>query len=224
MNDYDDTTFARFSRRFARIEELVPQPIPEFARSATNRRMGVSVLRTAAFLGGSAVLLVALAFAVIGSRPSPTVTLAPVVPSPTTAAPTETSVATIPPDSASATTVLDAYLSQIVVGNCDAAAALIYKYATNRPWHGALCGGVTHVTGFRITGDPVPGIVLNEVTIATVLTTTGTKAGLPAGDMTFYFGLQYLQGGPWRVGDWYPGAPLDPSWQPFPTSTGAQQP
>jgi hypothetical protein len=213
MNDFDDTTFARFARRFARIEELVPAPTSRVLVSATaHQRAGVSVFRSAVLLGATALLAVALSFVALSSRPAPTVTLPPALPTPTAGA-------TIPPDSADAVTVLDAYLSQVQAGNCDAAARLISAYSS-RTWHDALCGGVTNVTAFRSAADPVHYVRPNEVVIATVLTTTGTAAGFPAGEAPFHFRLQQQERDAWRVVDWYPGRPLDPSWT-FPTHTVA---
>lgn len=175
------------------------------------------MLRSVILLGATVLLGLALALAAIGSRPSPTVTLPPASLAPT-AAPT------MPPDSADATTVLTVYLGALQAGNCDLAGQLVGTYSSHT-WNDALCGGVTRVTGFRITGDRgLPQVGSNEVLIQAILTTTGTSAGLPPGETTFTFGLQPVGTALWRLVDWYPGAPLDPSWQPFPTSTSTATP
>ena len=149
MNDFDDTTFARFARRFARIEQLVPQPVtPAFASVTYPKRGGAVMLRSVILLGATVLLGLALALAAIGSRPSPTVTLPPASLAPT-AAPT------MPPDSADATTVLTVYLGALQAGNCDLAGQLVGTYSSHT-WNDALCGGVTRITGFKIPGDQSP--------------------------------------------------------------------
>lgn len=212
MNDFDDTTFARFARRFARIEELIPEPpTPDFRAALDRKPGGANMLRSLMLLGTTLLVGVALALAAIGSRPAPTVTLPP-------ASPTPTAAPSIPPDSSDATTVLAAYLGALRAGDCDTAGQLVGQYSS-RTWHDALCGGVTHVTGFRILGQQPDVTVPNGMLVNTVLTTTGTAAGLPPGDISFHFVLQPVGTAAWRIVDWLPGIPLDPSWRPYPTPT-----
>jgi hypothetical protein len=203
MNEFDDTTFARFARRFAHIEQLVPEPptrvFPPMTRVQPNL---ARLLRPAILLGAVLLLGGAFVFAAGGLQPGPTPTPSPTVaPSPRV---------TIPPDSAPREVVLDAYLSALVAGDCDTAGQFVGSPVYD--WGGdAFCGGVTHVVGFRILGDST-WLAMNQVMVETALTTTGFTTGmqLPAGDYSFFFDLQQQSSGAWRVVQAHPGAPLFP--------------
>ena len=56
MNDFDDTTFARFARRFERIEQLVPDPVTPAFASAARRNLGGAVTLRTVFLIGATLL------------------------------------------------------------------------------------------------------------------------------------------------------------------------
>jgi hypothetical protein len=210
MNEFDDATFARFAARFARIEQLVPQPpvraFPPMTRVQPNL---VGLLRPAILLGAVLLLGGMLVFAAGGLPPGPTPTPSPMVtPSPRV---------TIPPDSAAPEVVLDAYLSTLVAGDCDTAGKFVGSPVYN--WGGdAFCGGITRVTGFRVLGEP-GRLGLNMLAFSVALTTTGTSHGLPPGPAAFGFVLQQQSSGAWRVVEGYGGGPLSPSMLPTPRLT-----
>jgi hypothetical protein len=210
MNDFDDTTFDRFARRFARIEQLVPEPPARVFRPMTRVQPGTAgLLRPAILLGAVLLLGGALVFASVGLQPGPTPTPSPAVtPSPRV---------TVPPDSAPPEVVLDAYLSALVAGDCDTAAQFVGSSVYN--WGGdAFCGGITRVVAFKILGEP-HRLGLNMVVLSTALTTTGTTRGLPPGEAAFGFVLQQQSSGAWRVVEGYGGGPLSPSMPPTPPPT-----
>lgn len=189
MNDLDDATFACFAERFARIERQVPEPPPHNVRAAVGRR-GLGLFSpTARVMGVALLLAAAFGLAVLGSRLSPQ-------PSPSPAA------VTIPPDSAPPAVVLDAYLRALQAGDCATASQLTIPLLF-RLGNGDLCGVVTGVTSFSVSGD---AHVVNpiEVGFLATITITGTTHGLPAGEITSYYILQQQSNGAWRIVDGFP--------------------
>jgi hypothetical protein len=191
MNDLDDTTFARFAERFARIERQVPEPPPHKVR-ATVGRPGLRPLLPVAGLVGVVILLAAsVGLAVIGSQQAR-------LPSPSHAA------VTIPPDSAPPAAVLDAYLRALQAGDCGLARELTIPRQFG-PSMVDLCG-VTGVIAYSISDGPVvvdPSMVRFE----TALTITGTAGGIAAGEFRFTYFLQQQSSRAWRIVDGGGGIP-----------------
>ena len=102
----------------------------------------------------------------------------------------------IPPDSSPPAIVLDVYLHALLSGDCAAGHALGTE--TFRKGNGELCGATTVISA-RIKGDPaVPNS--DEVVFATTLVTTGTAdSSVPAGEMTWFYGLGRQPNGSWRL-------------------------
>jgi hypothetical protein len=199
MNDLDDTTFARFAERFARIERQVPEP-PLHKVNAAIGRPGLRPLLPVAGLVGVAILFAAaVGLAVIGSHPAP-------LPSPSPAA------VTIPPDSAPPAVVLDAYLRALQAGDCDTASQLTMPLVLGKDYVD-LCG-ITRVTAFSVVGD---SIVVNPGTIrlTATLTITGVPPGISAGNMFCLYLLQRQTTGAWRIIDVFESIP--PSMLAWPT-------
>jgi len=174
MNDLDDTTFAQFTGRFARIEALVPDPPRPALRLERSRRYGVAVLARSVVLLGVLLLLAAVVLSAIGSR-------APAV--------------TVPPDSAPPAVVLDAYLQALRAGDCETASRLTLPVLFG---DGHLCGA-TRVIAFSIDDRDPFWHTGNEVGFVTWLTTTGTAGGLPAGEIAMGYMLQQQSSGAWRI-------------------------
>jgi hypothetical protein len=190
MNELDDATFARFAKRFSRIEQQVPEPPPRNLSSAMGSR-GLRPLSLFASLVAVVILLVAaVGLAVIRSP----------------------AAVAIPPDSAPPEVVLDAYLRALQAGDCDTAGKLTIPRLFG-PSMVDLCG-VTGVPAFSVLGDPVvvdPDTVRMRVSLAI----TGTNHGLAAGEITFTYFLQQQPTGAWRIVDGGPHIP--PSMLPLPT-------
>jgi hypothetical protein len=101
-----------------------------------------------------------------------------------------------PPDSAGPEIVLEAYLGALVAGDCSAGKVL--GVGTFTYGNGELCGS-THVTAFRIAGQPATPSNA-EVVFATTLTTGGSADGsVPAGNITWFYDLQRQPNGAWRL-------------------------
>ena len=203
MNDLDDTTFARFAERFARIERQVPEPPPHKVQTAVgSRRLGL--LSPVAGLVGIAILLAAaVGLAVIGSRPSP-------IPSSSPAA------LTIPPDSAPPAIVLDAYLRALQAGDCGTASQLTMPLVLGKDYID-LCA-VTRVTAFAIPGDPVV-VNFDTVRLTATIRITGVPPSISAGQITWFYSLQRQTSGAWRVIDGFGSIP--PSMLTLPTPPAA---
>ncbi len=221
MNNRDDIDFARFARRFASIEQLVPDPPARALPPMTRAQLGTAgLLRPVILLGVVLVLGAALAFAWIGSRSSPLVPLPSVSPSPSAAV-------TIPPDSAAPEVVLDAYLSALRAGECDIASALAVPTFMTQ-WNSFLCGGGTRITSFSIIDDGwAPPLQRTTVWLGVQMKTTGIGVTIPAGrDVFVSFMLQHqvIQRTPsdaWRIfgvaSNGSPGSTLpDPAATPRP--------
>jgi hypothetical protein len=192
MNDFDDVTFARFARRFAEIEHVVPGPPERTFPSMMQVRTRAAALRRTGILIGAVLLLgAALGLAAIGFQPSPTPT-----PSPTPAA-----RVTIPPDSAAPDLVLGAYLSALVARDCDTAEQFIDSPIYR--WSDMLCGGAVTITDFSLIGEPRRE-GYNKARLDALLTTDGRSIGLPADQGRFTFDLQQRTSGAWRIIDAYP--------------------
>lgn len=178
MNDLDDTTFARFAERFARIERQVPEPPRRAFAPVMSRRSGPATVARRAVLLGVVIILAALfALVAIGSRPSPR--------------------PTIPPDSAPPAVVLDAYLRALQAGDCGTASRLTMPLVLDKGFID-LCG-VTRVTAFSVVGGSV---VVDPYTVRLTanLTITGTaNGGISAGEITGTYFLQQQPTGAWRI-------------------------
>jgi hypothetical protein len=178
MDHLDDATFARFAGRFARIEQLIPDPPRRaFAPVVTGRSGPASIPRRAVLLGVVAVLAVLAALTALGSRPAPRLT--------------------IPPDAAPAPVVLDAYLRALQVGDCKTAHQLTMPLVLDKGFTD-LCG-VTRVTGFTIVGESV---VVDPYTVrlTATLAITGTANGdISPGAITATYFLQQQSTGAWRI-------------------------
>lgn len=194
MNEFDDVTFARFVRRFAEIEHVVPGPPTRTFPPIRHRRAGVVALKRTAIVIGAVLLLGAgLVFAAVGLQPSPTPT-----PIPT---PTPSARVTIPPDSAAPDVVLGAYLSALVARDCDTAEQFIDSPIYR--WSDMLCGGAVNITDFSLIGEPQRE-GYNRARLDALLTTDGRSIGLPADQGRFTFDLQQRTSGAWRIIDAYP--------------------
>jgi len=204
MNDLDDTTFASFAERFARIERQVPEPPPHKVHTAVRSR-GLGLLSPVAGLVGVMILLAAaVGLAVIGSQPAP-------LPSPSPAA------VTIPPDSAPPAVVLDAYLRALQAGDCDTASQLTMPLVLGKDYVD-LCG-ITRVTAFSV----VDSIAVNPGTVrlTATLTITGVPPGISAGKMFCLYLLQRQTTGAWRIIDVFKSIP--PSMLTLPTPPPASR-
>lgn len=189
MNDLDDTTFARFAERFARIERQVPEPPPHKVGTSIGSR-GLGLLSPVAGLVGIVILLAAaVGLAVIGSQPSP-------LPSP--------AAVTIPPDSAPPAVVLDAYLRALQAGDCGTASHLTMPLVFGKT-HVDLCG-VTSVTAVSVSGDPVV-VSPDTVRLTATLTITGIPPWISAGKITWRYILQQQTSGAWRIIDVFESIP-----------------
>jgi hypothetical protein len=105
------------------------------------------------------------------------------------------SVAVLPPDSASPAAVLDAYLTALMASDCQTARALVTSTFT--VGNGELCGAV-RVSAYVV--DPTPATPPDgEVIFATTLTTSGDGASIPAGDVTWFYDLIRQPSGAWRI-------------------------
>lgn len=194
LNDLDGTTFARFAERFARIERQVPDPPALAARIAIGNR---GRTQRSPLTGWAAVMVLLVAvggLAVIGSRLLP-------------------ATVAVPPDSATAAEVLDAYLRAVQAGDCDTAEQLTDPLMFG-PSMVDLCG-VTGVTAFSVVGDPVV-VDPDRVRMNASLTITGTS-GISAGEISFTYFLQQQGSGAWRIVDG--GAHIPPSMLLLPTAT-----
>lgn len=101
----------------------------------------------------------------------------------------------LPPASAGADVVLDAYLRALVVGDCPDGRKL--TTATFVKGNGELCGD-THVSDYKI--NPEPAGDSTEKVFATTLTTSGTSDGsVGAGTMTWFYDLVQQPDGSWRI-------------------------
>jgi hypothetical protein len=110
------------------------------------------------------------------------------------AAPTPPSFS-LPPASAGADVVLDAYLRALVAGDCADGRKL--TTASFVKGNGELCGD-THVSAYKV--NPVPGGGGTEKVFSTAITTSGTSDGsIQAGTMTWFYGLVQQPDGSWRI-------------------------
>jgi hypothetical protein len=101
----------------------------------------------------------------------------------------------LPPASAGAEVVLDAYLRALVADDCDTGRRL--ATATFAWGSGELCGA-TRVTAYTI--NPVPAGSATEKVFATTITTSGTADGsIQAGAMTWFYDLMQQADGSWRL-------------------------
>jgi hypothetical protein len=101
----------------------------------------------------------------------------------------------LPPASAGAEVVLDAYLRALVAGDCADGRKL--TTATFVKGNGELCGD-THVSDYKI--NPEPGGGGTEQVFATTLATSGTSDGsIHAGTVTWFYQLDQQPDGSWRI-------------------------
>jgi hypothetical protein len=102
----------------------------------------------------------------------------------------------MPPASAGADVVLDAYLRALVAGDCaDGRRLATAAFARG---NGELCGD-TRVSDYKVNPAPArPNAA--EAVYATTITTSGTPDGsvLP-GAMTWFYDLVRQPGGAWRI-------------------------
>ena len=101
----------------------------------------------------------------------------------------------LPPASAGADVVLDAYLRALVAGDCATGRKL--ATATFVKGNGELCGD-TRVSDYKI--NPEPGGGGTENVFSTAITTSGTSDGsVQAGTMTWFYQLDQQSDGSWRL-------------------------
>lgn len=100
----------------------------------------------------------------------------------------------LPPSSASARQVLDAYLGALRAGDCATARALATGSMTSS--NGDLCGQV-HVSATRVEGEPAGGP--GELTFMTMLTISGADQSMHDGDNTWFYSLKQQADGAWRL-------------------------
>lgn len=194
LNELDRKTFARFAERFARIERQIPDPPALAARMEIGGRGRAQRPPLAGWAAIVVILAAVGGLVVIGSRLLP-------------------ATVTVPPDSATAAEVLDAYLRAVQAGDCDTAEQLTYPLMFG-PSMVDLCG-VTGVTAFSVVGDPVV-VDPDKVRMNANLTITGTSA-ISAGEISFTYFLQQQGSGVWRIVD---GAGhIPPSMLLLPTAT-----
>lgn len=104
--------------------------------------------------------------------------------------------ATVPPDSASPSVVLDFYLRAYRAGDCPAARSV--WVGTHQIGDGDLCGDA-RLDAFRIDPDPATPTV-DAAEFGTTLTTSGSRDGsVRSGDVTWFFILHRQPGGAWRI-------------------------
>jgi hypothetical protein len=180
MTDLNDPTFDRFARRFAIVEQLVPEPTPGAFRGPVQRSRGAAPLARLAFVAIALLLAALLGVAAIGAHPSPAVT--------------------VPPDSATSVVVLDAYLRALVARDCDVADQLVFPLFYGR-WNDGLCRGEVRITGFKVTSSPITFGQPSKVTLGATLQFTGGTNGIAAGEVHFVFELQQIPGEAWRLVD-----------------------
>jgi hypothetical protein len=103
---------------------------------------------------------------------------------------------TMPSESAPPRAVLLTYLRLLEARNCDAAHSLAVESFTTG--NGELCGDV-HVRSFALQGSPAHPAV-GEVVYATRLVTEGSHDdSIPAGALTWFYGLTEQRDGSWRL-------------------------
>jgi hypothetical protein len=108
---------------------------------------------------------------------------------------TTPSAFSLPPASAGADVVLDAYLRALVAGDCATGRKL--TTATFVKGNGELCGE-TRVSDYKI--NPEPGGGGTEKVYSTTITTSGTSDGsIQAGSMTWFYDLVQQPDGSWRI-------------------------
>ena len=141
----------------------------------TSVRRGLA--QAATTLGGVFVLLIAAACAPAGAESSP-------------------DAIAIPPDAAPAETVLQTYLSALLLGDCATAHQLTTP--TFRKGNGELCGFV-RVTNARIDGAPATPSA-TETVFGTTLTTDGDGGkSIEAGELMWFYDLIRQPSGAWRI-------------------------
>jgi hypothetical protein len=186
MNELDDTTFARFAERFARIERKVPEPPPLSASAPANQRIFRRLAPMAGLAGVVILLAAVVGLAVIGVQP-------PASPSP--------AAVNIPPDSAPPEVVLEAYLRAVQARDCGTASQLTVPLV----FGAGLCAATFDVTAFSVSGGPA---VVDPYTVrlSVDLTITG-NSDILAGDITWTCFLQEQSSGAWRIIDGYLSIP-----------------
>ena len=91
--------------------------------------------------------------------------------------------------------MLDAYLRDLVAGDCAAAREL--ATSSFSVGNGELCGDV-EVSAYRVTSPPATPSA-DEATFAVDLTTDGSRDGSIAAGTTPWFYALEQQGGEWRL-------------------------
>ena len=105
-------------------------------------------------------------------------------------------VVATPSENAPPRTVLLTYLRLLEAGDCDAAHSLTAGSFTTG--NGELCGDV-HVRSFALQGSPAHP-AFGELVYATRLVTDGGQDGsIPAGVVTWFYGLTRQRDSSWRL-------------------------
>ncbi len=207
MNELDETTFTRFTARYARIERLVPEPPPLGVVTGAHARQHRSTMVVPVLLGVVLVLAAILGITVVGSQ-------------------LQHRPVTVPPVSAGPEVVLDAYLTALTAGDCTAASELV-DTGVFQPGRDDLCG-VREVRSYEVTSGPTTvggdgqyGIG-SGVGFVTQLEVAPTDR-LPGGTGPWFYQLHYEVGVGWRIvaagsGSLQPRLPL-PSAPPGVTAT-----
>jgi hypothetical protein len=139
---------------------------------------GFRVGGVAGIVAGALVLIAVLGIAGTGLVPFPT--------------PSGGSFA-LPSASSAPVEVIQAYLEALQAGDCDSVRMLTSPVSDMVD----VCG-LTDVTGFSVTNGPI-AVDPDRVRFSATLNITGTRTGIPAGEITWIYFLQRDSGGAWRI-------------------------